>query len=597
VVRTFELVFDDHGVSGLEVFPDEVEREPADAVLGGGQFKVHAQEVRQDIGVFEQPLGEVLRLVRPHLANWNLRYAAEIGQIGHMRRVGNSLGCAAAPRWAQVVRSEESAPLCLTTYAIVAVDVSAGVHHRPRGSVAEGSQIGSHPGRGLPLPSVVRIVVWKAVRHDEDVPLLPDSLTTRSAFKVVSTNSLCSSVAKQTAVTRDAIVPVPEMQTYITPAAPIHILHALGRATSSLPALSSAGVAGLPGLLALRLTSTWAVARYLWAFERGDPGFLLSAATDQVRQHGRSLFSEQLGIGFAIYLVENHLLEPWDFPMTVDIDAIFADPTIGPLIAPLDSHRPDYLIHTSPASGMPTLIVLEVKGNSGGRTQAVKQLGRAVEQVLTVPNVPGYNVRRLAIATVASRRRLTSYCIEVEVPGPNEWRRQLPRIRMRGTETRQVMWDYGEQFGVRPGDNLTDVPDELDGGTIRDAVEVGEEARLLTYAGIPVDLGEASRRDNPIGNRGQRLSTRLVDGRPYSGSTLRDEQGDSTLQIFAGVQSQLMEVLLKPERPIGMRDGIREVAREIGSDHAPAGIAAGIGLLSEVSITGFDGSALLVESN
>ena len=57
MVRNLELVLDDHGVSGLEVFPDEVEREPSHAVLGSRQFKVHAQKVRQDIGVFEQPLG------------------------------------------------------------------------------------------------------------------------------------------------------------------------------------------------------------------------------------------------------------------------------------------------------------------------------------------------------------------------------------------------------------------------------------------------------------------------------------------------------------------------------------------------------------
>lgn len=370
------------------------------------------------------------------------------------------------------------------------------------------------------------------------------------------------------------------------------LLHALGRATSSLPALSSHGAAGAPGLSALRMTSTWAIARYLWAFDDADPAFKLSAITDQLRHHGKTLFSEQMGIATATYIVENLVIGQDKAPATIDIDAVFAHPALGPRVGALQAHRPDYLVHTP---GSRTLIVLEVKGNSSGRTQAVHQLGRAVAQVLAMPDVADFGLRRLAIATTVSRHRITCYAIEVRVHGPREWREQALRATVRSSpDSRPVLWDSDEQFGIPQTQGLAEVPDQLDPDDVEDALSVGERARLLTYAGDPIDLGEASRTHHPATARATTFTSRSIEDIAYRGTTLRHTLGNTAFEVFAGVEAGLAEELVTTNRPRTTRR--RTSGWLIQPVSEPEPIASMRGELRDLAVRASDGTVLQVSA-
>jgi hypothetical protein len=72
---------------------------------------------------------------------------------------------------------------------------------------------------------------------------------------------------------------------------------------------------------------------------------------------------------------------------------------------------------------------------------------------------------------------------------------------------------------------------------------------LLTYAGDPIDLGEASRTHHPATARATAFTGRWIGDIAYRGTTLRHTLGDTVLEVFAGVEAGLAEELLTTSRP------------------------------------------------
>ena len=84
-----QLVLDDDGVTCLQVGAEEIECETTHAVFGGRELKIHAQHVGEDIAVEQQPLGEVMSFVGPHLPHRDGGDAAQLGQVDHRVSVGS----------------------------------------------------------------------------------------------------------------------------------------------------------------------------------------------------------------------------------------------------------------------------------------------------------------------------------------------------------------------------------------------------------------------------------------------------------------------------------------------------------------------------
>jgi len=145
--------------------------------------------------------------------------------------------------------------------------------------------------------------------------------------------------------------------------APLHLLHRLGVVTTpAIPNLAD-------------ICSTWAQYRYLWAFElpngQLDDRLRLSAPAKDIDFHQKGLMSDQIGVGMAALVMETL----FNAPDATDVDVALDDPA-WPI--QLGSASPDYIFQPVDKS---TQYVVECKGTRSGRSNAVDQLRRGLEQV------------------------------------------------------------------------------------------------------------------------------------------------------------------------------------------------------------------------
>jgi hypothetical protein len=241
------------------------------------------------------------------------------------------------------------------------------------------------------------------------------TLQTRRKLDVESSRDLADRVGWRTSLSLSPVAELRPVTSAESPRGfelePIELLLALGKATA-VPTVA---------LASLRIGSLWAVLRYLWAYEAAAAGgpLTLSAATEQVVRHQRTVMSEQFGVAVAAWLYETQIAGG----MAEIIDAEWAagNPFWRQLLAPLPTRLgrwPDYLMYPR-ATGSP-LAVIECKGNSGihGRGDVEAQLAQGVEQA-SHPACQGFNPRRVAFCCVTprGRRRLQAYAVEVRRRG------------------------------------------------------------------------------------------------------------------------------------------------------------------------------------
>lgn len=263
---------------------------------------------------------------------------------------------------------------------------------------------------------------------------------------------------------------------------PLSLLHGLGKAT--------AGPRGVPQTL-LHLAGWWPVLRYVWALEaratrHGMVSLRLSAETEEVRYHRRTLLSEDFGIAAAAYLLEEDLGVPRLLDADQDLDRLVAagELSVG------DGRRPDFLARSADGS---TWLVVEAKGCSGSRSQMAGVLAGGVAQATNVWS-PGRPCRQLVVGAIAARgeRSLAFQAVEVL------WREDDAGERedADGAEGPNGADGSSDAQGPRDGDapprddRASDGDDPDAGATARLVRDLGR-ARALAFAGV---FAEASRR-------------------------------------------------------------------------------------------------------
>jgi hypothetical protein len=204
---------------------------------------------------------------------------------------------------------------------------------------------------------------------------------------------------------------------------PFNLLHSIGRITTP----------PIPNLV--DFSSTWAIIRYIWAFEPMASGtaapLMLSGMAREIDFHQKALLSYQMGIGFAHYLMVNY------FGTSNPIDVGIALQTPSWDIDQQYSTSPDYLFYDDP---LVSIFVVECKGNQTSYGEALNQLRRGTEQVPSIIFNDGRQVPLLVIATCMLDDRTCVYVIdppeddEEQEPGfigdsekarrmtPNRWR-------------------------------------------------------------------------------------------------------------------------------------------------------------------------------
>ncbi|MFF5226952.1 hypothetical protein [Dactylosporangium sp. NPDC000521] len=165
----------------------------------------------------------------------------------------------------------------------------------------------------------------------------------------------------------------------------------------------------------------WGLLRYLGLFADGGGGRLvLSAAGRRIVSNQRRVTSEELGIGFAVLLAEEWIVD-WRHDgstvRTVDVDVALASGAIAAaevrlLVHKTGVHRPDYLVVAESVSrpGAFSVALLECKGTKS-RPNAYVQLGRAGAQLDSIM-VGGRAPRGLAVSTVAANESITFHVLQ-----------------------------------------------------------------------------------------------------------------------------------------------------------------------------------------
>ncbi|WP_433120345.1 hypothetical protein [Micromonospora sp. CA-246542] len=375
--------------------------------------------------------------------------------------------------------------------------------------------------------------------------MLPETLTKPGAYEVVSTWELVDLVRKElssSSMRSEADVrPVPELLplTRRDGVRPIEVLLALGKTTSALPGLATAGAAGMAGLTALRSASRWAILRYLWAFSDGRPDLCLSDLTEQVRFHQRTILSEQFGIAIAADVVEQLILrEP---ASVIDADAVAYDPVLGISMSGLRSHKPDYFWYCHEGEQLSQVVVVEAKGTTSGTRRTISQLARGVEQVLVPSRIPGVPTRRIVVGAGFRGRRICAYAVEVGEPDVALRQDAVAVIRKREASTpgrrHRTFTEDDEGYGVEDEAAYFATVDSADAAR---EVLIEDQVRLHTFAGQSVTRETILADSQSARARIETLEPVYAEGATFRCESTRVALGQRMLQVRTGVADELL---------------------------------------------------------
>jgi hypothetical protein len=174
---------------------------------------------------------------------------------------------------------------------------------------------------------------------------------------------------------------------------PIRLLHSLGRITTP-PIPNLAG-----------LSSTWAIIRYIWAFDnnRRNNHLRLSHIARELDFHQKCLLSDEIGMGMAYYIMTNF----FNTPKHRDASLALHDSTWN--ITQVSTSIPDFLFFDDPAKGV---YVVECKGNQSGYSEMLDQMRRGTEQVPSIIFNDGRRSTAIVIATFMDDDATSVYIID-----------------------------------------------------------------------------------------------------------------------------------------------------------------------------------------
>lgn len=159
------------------------------------------------------------------------------------------------------------------------------------------------------------------------------------------------------------------------------------------------------------LSNLWAYFRYTWAFEP-DPYYSnlrLSRDASEIDSHQKTIMSDDMGVGFTAYVMENF----YDARSSSDVTVALRNQMI-PGRRRQYTTSPDYLFR----DGQGNYFVVECKGTRQSRKPMLTQLRRGLEQVpsLVFPTRQQQPVR-LVIGARLARRSIEVYIIDPPAKG------------------------------------------------------------------------------------------------------------------------------------------------------------------------------------
>lgn len=158
----------------------------------------------------------------------------------------------------------------------------------------------------------------------------------------------------------------------------------------------------------------WALLRYLGVFDIDGRDIALSPAGRRIVGNQRRVFSEEMGIGFAVCLARRWSVIGTSTPgsvMVLDVDVLL-DPAGGGAFLPavtVGSRRPDYVLVNADA-GQVRLALLECKGTKI-RSYVPRQLAAASEQLADL-RIDGVELPGLAVGSLLANDTVEYFAVQ-----------------------------------------------------------------------------------------------------------------------------------------------------------------------------------------
>lgn len=252
---------------------------------------------------------------------------------------------------------------------------------------------------------------------------LPQVLNQHVTLDVESTGALCREIEdSSTFTTNPGGAPAPK------PPAPIP--DASSVSLRPIDFLQTIGLAMLPPRHVQENLASWhwTLIRYGYLIEAAHAGptpLATNSLAGDYKHHHMTALSEAIGVGCALTYAKswlgNQVGGTAQIHAPIDFDYLIGDNARpapgapgatntlapGPVAVRGSTRKPDYLITAEQPNGLMRLMIVECKGNSGGRSRAIGQLGSAMHQLAAIDfHTPGTTptaVDRHAYATYISK--------------------------------------------------------------------------------------------------------------------------------------------------------------------------------------------------
>jgi hypothetical protein len=266
------------------------------------------------------------------------------------------------------------------------------------------------------------------------------------------------------------------------------------------------------------ICSTWAIVRYIWAFQPQNndtsiPYCKLSEEARKIDFHQKSLLSDEIGVGFAHFLMINYLnaINPVDISYVLQNQGLYS-------VKPKGTARPDYLFFDE-NSGMK--YVVECKGTQTSRAESIHQLQRGMEQVTAIQPTDGQTLNRYVVATCMQKKKTTTYILDP----PND------------NSIEQRLNDYSKDKKAL----------SVEGKSFRRDTRLIGRANMLAFAGLNEEALKTLPEQNQkkvklkLKNTSETKTVETEQGN-YDGTTITFDYKDGIhLEIFRGISTTLRQ--------------------------------------------------------
>ena len=213
---------------------------------------------------------------------------------------------------------------------------------------------------------------------------------------------------------------------------PIILLHTIGRITTPpVPNLTD-------------ISSTWAIIRYIWAFDTGDgyrnPRLILSETARKIDFHQKTLLSDEIGMGMAFYIMANY----FGTDRVVDVSEAINNQSWS--VFQQYPASPDFIFYNE---SFKQLYVVECKGNQTSYDTMLRQIRRGTEQVPSIMFQDGRQSISIVIGTCMLKNNTRIYVIDPP-NGDNDNQFEYEDDLLSDNEILQAKWsvDDDDRFAI-----------------------------------------------------------------------------------------------------------------------------------------------------